>query len=212
MEGPSPGARMRVGLSALTIAEYFREDLQQDVLLFIDNIFRFVQAGSEVSALLGRLTSAVGYQPTLATEMGAFQERITSTRNGSITSIQAVYVPADDLDATPVLSRSLAAKGIYPAVSVLESTSTMLQPGIVGDAHYECAQSVRAQLQRYDQLQDIIAILGLDELSEEDRLVVNRARKLERFMSQPFFVAGPVTVWISRPPQRWPKALVVMNS
>ena len=196
-----PGARMRVGLSALTIAEYFREDLQQDVLLFIDNIFRFVQAGSEVSALLGRLTSAVGYQPTLATEMGAFQERITSTRNGSITSIQAVYVPADDmtdpapattfihLDATTVLSRSLAAKGIYPAVSVLESTSTMLQPWIVGDAHYECAQSVRAQLQRYDQLQDIIAILGLDELSEEDRLVVNRARKLERFMSQPFFVA-----------------------
>ena len=195
------GARMRVGLSALTIAEYFREDLQQDVLLFIDNIFRFVQAGSEVSALVGRLTSAVGYQPTLATEMGAFQERITSTRNGSITSIQAVYVPADDmtdpapattfihLDATTVLSRSLAAKGIYPAVSVLESTSTMLQPWIVGDAHYECAQSVRAQLQRYDQLQDIIAILGLDELSEEDRLVVNRARKLERFMSQPFFVA-----------------------
>ena len=196
-----PGARMRVGLSALTVAEYFREDLQQDVLLFIDNIFRFVQAGSEVSALLGRLTSAVGYQPTLATEMGAFQERITSTRNGSITSIQAVYVPADDmtdpapattfihLDATTVLARSLAAKGIYPAVDVLESTSTMLQPWIVGDAHYACAQRVRAQLQRYNQLQDIIAILGLDELSEADRLVVNRARKMERFLSQPFFVA-----------------------
>ena len=183
-----PGARMRVGL-------------QQDVLLFIDNIFRFVQAGSEVSALLGRLTSAVGYQPTLATEMGSFQERITSTRNGSITSIQAVYVPADDmtdpapattfihLDATTVLSRSLAAKGIYPAVDVLDSTSTMLQPWIVGEAHYECAQRVKAQLQHYNQLQDIIAILGLDELSEEDRLVVNRARKIERFLSQPFFVA-----------------------
>lgn len=196
-----PGARMRVGLSALTVAEYFREELQQDVLLFIDNIFRFVQAGSEVSALLGRLTSAVGYQPTLATEMGSFQERITSTRNGSITSIQAVYVPADDmtdpapattfihLDATTVLSRSLAAKGIYPAVDVLDSTSTMLQPWIVGEAHYECAQRVKAQLQRYNQLQDIIAILGLDELSEEDRLVVNRARKIERFLSQPFFVA-----------------------
>ena len=196
-----PGARMRVGLSALTVAEYFREDLQQDVLLFIDNIFRFVQAGSEVSALLGRLTSAVGYQPTLATEMGSFQERITSTRNGSITSIQAVYVPADDmtdpapattfihLDATTVLARSLAAKGIYPAVDVLDSTSTMLQPWIVGEAHYECAQRVKAQLQRYNQLQDIIAILGLDELSEDDRLVVNRARKIERFLSQPFFVA-----------------------
>ena len=196
-----PGARMRVGLSALTIAEYFREDLQQDVLLFIDNIFRFVQAGSEVSALLGRLTSAVGYQPTLATEMGSFQERITSTTNGSITSIQAVYVPADDmtdpapattfihLDATTVLARTLAAKGIYPAVDVLESTSTMLQPWIVGDGHYNCAQRVKAQLQRYKQLQDIIAILGLDELSEEDRLVVNRARKIERFLSQPFFVA-----------------------
>ncbi len=196
-----PGARMRVGLSALTVAEYFREELQQDVLLFIDNIFRFVQAGSEVSALLGRLTSAVGYQPTLATEMGSFQERITSTRNGSITSIQAVYVPADDmtdpapattfihLDATTVLSRSLAAKGIYPAVDVLDSTSTMLQPWIVGDEHYQCAQRVKAQLQRYAQLQDIIAILGLDELSEDDRFVVNRARKVERYLSQPFFVA-----------------------
>ena len=192
---------MRVGLSALTVAEYFREDLQQDVLLFIDNIFRFVQAGSEVSALLGRLTSAVGYQPTLATEMGGFQERITTTRNGSITSIQAVYVPADDmtdpapattfihLDATTVLSRTLAAKGIYPAVDVLDSSSSMLQAWVVGASHYDCAQDVKAQLQRYNQLQDIIAILGLDELSEEDRLVVNRARKIERFMSQPFFVA-----------------------
>ena len=196
-----PGARMRVGLSALTVAEHFRDAVQQDVLLFIDNIFRFVQAGSEVSALLGRLPSAVGYQPTLSTEMGSFQERITSTRYGSITSIQAVYVPADDmtdpapattfihLDATTVLSRGLAAKAIYPAVDVLDSTSTMLQPWIVGEEHYVCAQRVQETLQRYNQLQDIIAILGLDELSEEDRSTVNRARKVERFLSQPFFVA-----------------------
>ena len=196
-----PGARMRVGLSALTVAEYFRDVIQQDVLLFIDNIFRFVQAGSEVSALLGRLPSAVGYQPTLGTEMGCFQERITSTVHGSITSIQAVYVPADDmtdpapattfihLDATTVLSRALAAKAIYPAVDVLDSTSTMLQPWIVGNEHYACAQKVQETLQRYNQLQDIIAILGLDELSEDDRSTVSRARKVERFLSQPFFVA-----------------------
>jgi len=196
-----PGARMRVGLTALTMAEYFRDVNKQDVLLFIDNIFRFTQAGSEVSALLGRMPSAVGYQPTLATEMGALQERITSTTQGSITSIQAVYVPADDLtdpapattfahlDATTVLSRNLAAKGIYPAVDPLDSTSTMLQPGIVSEKHYEIAETVKETLQRYKELQDIIAILGIDELSEEDRLTVARARKVERFLSQPFFVA-----------------------
>nr|YP_010208451.1 ATP synthase CF1 subunit beta [Pseudo-nitzschia cuspidata]UBA15464.1 ATP synthase CF1 subunit beta [Pseudo-nitzschia cuspidata] len=196
-----PGARMRVGLTALTMAEYFRDVNKQDVLLFIDNIFRFTQAGSEVSALLGRMPSAVGYQPTLATEMGALQERITSTTQGSITSIQAVYVPADDLtdpapattfahlDATTVLSRNLAAKGIYPAVDPLDSTSTMLQPGIVSDTHYNIAETVKETLQRYKELQDIIAILGIDELSEEDRLTVARARKVERFLSQPFFVA-----------------------
>ncbi len=196
-----PGARMRVGLTALTMAEYFRDINKQDVLLFIDNIFRFTQAGSEVSALLGRMPSAVGYQPTLATEMGALQERITSTTQGSITSIQAVYVPADDLtdpapattfahlDATTVLSRGLAAKGIYPAVDPLDSTSTMLQPNIVSAEHYEVAETVKETLQRYKELQDIIAILGIDELSEEDRLTVARARKVERFLSQPFFVA-----------------------
>ena len=196
-----PGARMRVGLTALTMAEYFRDVNKQDVLLFIDNIFRFTQAGSEVSALLGRMPSAVGYQPTLATEMGALQERITSTTQGSITSIQAVYVPADDLtdpapattfahlDATTVLSRNLAAKGIYPAVDPLDSTSTMLQPGIVSEEHYALAENVKETLQRYKELQDIIAILGIDELSEEDRLTVARARKVERFLSQPFFVA-----------------------
>jgi len=196
-----PGARMRVGLTALTMAEYFRDVNKQDVLLFIDNIFRFTQAGSEVSALLGRMPSAVGYQPTLATEMGALQERITSTTQGSITSIQAVYVPADDLtdpapaatfahlDATTVLSRNLAAKGIYPAVDPLDSTSTMLQPNIVTEEHYAMAETVKETLQRYKELQDIIAILGIDELSEEDRLTVARARKVERFLSQPFFVA-----------------------
>jgi len=200
-----PGARMRVGLTALTMAEYFRDVSKQDVLLFIDNIFRFVQAGSEVSALLGRMPSAVGYQPTLATEMGVLQERITSTNEGSITSIQAVYVPADDLtdpapattfahlDATTVLSRGLASKGIYPAVDPLDSTSTMLQPEIIGQEHYNTAQNVKETLQRYKELQDIIAILGLDELSEEDRLVVARARKVERFLSQPFFVAEVFT-------------------
>ena len=200
-----PGARMRVGLTALTMAEYFRDINKQDVLLFIDNIFRFVQAGSEVSALLGRMPSAVGYQPTLGTEMGTLQERITSTKDGSITSIQAVYVPADDLtdpapattfahlDATTVLSRNLAAKGIYPAVDPLDSTSTMLQPWIVGDEHYGVAQNVKQTLQRYKELQDIIAILGLDELSEDDRLLVARARKIERFLSQPFFVAEVFT-------------------
>ena len=196
-----PGARMRVGLTALTMAEYFRDVNKQDVLLFIDNIFRFVQAGSEVSALLGRMPSAVGYHPTLATEMGVLQERITSTTEGSITSIQAVYVPADDLtdpapattfahlDATTVLSRGLASKGIYPAVDPLDSTSTMLQPEVVGEEHYACAQLIKSTLQRYKELQDIIAILGLDELSEEDRATVARARKVERFLSQPFFVA-----------------------
>jgi len=200
-----PGARMRVGLTALTMAEYFRDVNKQDVLLFIDNIFRFVQAGSEVSALLGRMPSAVGYQPTLATEMGVLQERITSTNEGSITSIQAVYVPADDLtdpapattfahlDATTVLSRGLASKGIYPAVDPLDSTSTMLQPEIVGDVHYNTAQRIKETLQRYKELQDIIAILGLDELSEEDRQTVARARKVERFLSQPFFVAEVFT-------------------
>jgi F-type H+-transporting ATPase subunit beta len=200
-----PGARMRVALSALTMAEYFRDVSKQDVLLFIDNIFRFVQAGSEVSALLGRMPSAVGYQPTLGTEMGELQERITSTKEGSITSIQAVYVPADDLtdpapattfahlDATTVLSRGLASKGIYPAVDPLDSNSTMLQPDVVGDEHYNTARAVQSTLQRYKELQDIIAILGLDELSEEDRLVVARARKIERFLSQPFFVAEVFT-------------------
>lgn len=200
-----PGARMRVGLTALTMAEYFRDVNKQDVLLFIDNIFRFVQAGSEVSALLGRMPSAVGYQPTLATEMGVLQERITSTNEGSITSIQAVYVPADDLtdpapattfahlDATTVLSRGLASKGIYPAVDPLDSTSTMLQPEIVGAEHYGTAQRIKETLQRYKELQDIIAILGLDELSEDDRLTVARARKVERFLSQPFFVAEVFT-------------------
>ncbi|MBD2391726.1 F0F1 ATP synthase subunit beta [Aphanizomenon flos-aquae NRERC-008] len=200
-----PGARMRVGLSGLTMAEYFRDVNKQDVLLFVDNIFRFVQAGSEVSALLGRMPSAVGYQPTLGTDVGALQERITSTTEGSITSIQAVYVPADDLtdpapattfahlDGTTVLSRSLASKGIYPAVDPLGSTSTMLQPNIVGDEHYSTARAVQSTLQRYKELQDIIAILGLDELSEEDRLIVARARKVERFLSQPFFVAEVFT-------------------
>jgi len=200
-----PGARMRVGLTALTMAEYFRDINKQDVLLFIDNIFRFTQAGSEVSALLGRMPSAVGYQPTLATEMGALQERIASTKEGSITSIQAVYVPADDLtdpapattfahlDATTVLSRTLAAKGIYPAVDPLDSTSTMLQPDIVSKTHYEVAESVKAMLQRYKELQDIIAILGIDELANKDRLIVARARKVERFLSQPFFVAEVFT-------------------
>lgn len=200
-----PGARMRVGLSALTMAEYFRDVNKQDVLLFIDNIFRFVQAGSEVSALLGRMPSAVGYQPTLGTDVGDLQERITSTTEGSITSIQAVYVPADDLtdpapattfahlDGTTVLSRGLASKGIYPAVDPLDSASTMLQPGIVSDEHYATARAVQSTLQRYKELQDIIAILGLDELSEDDRLVVYRARKIERFLSQPFFVAEVFT-------------------
>lgn len=200
-----PGARMRVGLSALTMAEYFRDVNKQDVLLFIDNIFRFVQAGSEVSALLGRMPSAVGYQPTLGTEVGDLQERITSTHEGSITSIQAVYVPADDLtdpapavtfahlDATTVLSRNLASKGIYPAVDPLDSASTMLQPSIVGEEHYKTARAVQSTLQRYKELQDIIAILGLDELSEDDRQVVARARKIERFLSQPFFVAEVFT-------------------
>ena len=200
-----PGARMRVALTALTMAEYFRDINKQDVLFFVDNIFRFVQAGAEVSALLGRMPSAVGYQPTLATEMGGLQERITSTKDGSITSIQAVYVPADDLtdpapattfahlDATTVLSRNLAAKGIYPAVDPLESTSTMLQPWILGDKHYQTAQGVKKTLQRYKELQDIIAILGLDELSEDDRQTVARARKIERFLSQPFFVAEVFT-------------------
>jgi F-type H+-transporting ATPase subunit beta len=200
-----PGARMRVALSALTMAEYFRDVNKQDVLLFIDNIFRFVQAGSEVSALLGRMPSAVGYQPTLGTDMGDLQERITSTLEGSITSIQAVYVPADDLtdpapattfahlDATTVLSRALASKGIYPAVDPLDSTSTMLQPDIVGEEHYGTARAVQSTLQRYKELQDIIAILGLDELSEDDRKTVARARKIEKFLSQPFFVAEVFT-------------------
>ncbi len=200
-----PGARMRVGLSGLTMAEYFRDVNKQDVLLFVDNIFRFIQAGSEVSALLGRMPSAVGYQPTLGTDVGELQERITSTTEGSITSIQAVYVPADDftdpapattfahLDGTTLLSRGLASKGIYPAVDPLGSTSTMLQPSIVGDEHYNTARAVQSILQRYKELQDIIAILGLDELSEEDRLIVARARKIERFLSQPFFVAEVFT-------------------
>ena len=200
-----PGARMRVGLTGLTMAEYFRDKGGKDVLLFIDNIFRFTQAGSEVSALLGRMPSAVGYQPTLQTEMGALQERITSTKNGSITSVQAVYVPADDLtdpapattfahlDATTVLSRSIVELGIYPAVDPLESTSRILDPRIVGEEHYAVARGVQEILQRYKELQDIIAILGMDELSETDKLVVSRARKVQRFLSQPFFVAGQFT-------------------
>ena len=200
-----PGARMRVGLTGLTMAEYFRDTSGKDVLLFIDNIFRFTQAGSEVSALLGRMPSAVGYQPTLQTEMGALQERITSTKNGSITSVQAVYVPADDLtdpapantfahlDATTVLSRSIVELGIYPAVDPLESTSRILDPRIVGEEHYRVARGVQEVLQRYKGLQDIIAMLGMDELSEEDKLVVSRARKVQRFLSQPFFVAGQFT-------------------
>ncbi len=200
-----PGARLRVALSGLTMAEYFREQGGQDVLLFIDNIFRFVQAGSEVSALLGRMPSAVGYQPTLETEMGGLQERITSTKQGSVTSIQAVYVPADDLtdpapasvfahlNATTTLSRAISEKGIYPAVDPLDSTSTILKPDIVGEEHYRTATQVQENLQRYKELQDIIAILGIDELSDEDKLAVNRARKLERFLSQPFFVASQFT-------------------
>ena len=200
-----PGARMRVALSGLTMAEYFRDQKHQDVLLFIDNIFRFTQAGSEVSALLGRMPSAVGYQPTLATEMGALQERITSTKQGSITSVQAVYVPADDLtdpapattyahlDATTVLDRGIASLGIYPAVDPLESTSRILAPEIVGKEHYEVARDVQSILQRYKDLQDIIAIMGMDELSEEDKLTVSRARKIQRFLSQPFSVAEQFT-------------------
>ena len=200
-----PGARMRVGLTGLTMAENFRDEGGKDVLLFIDNIFRFTQAGSEVSALLGRMPSAVGYQPTLQTEMGALQERITSTKNGSITSVQAVYVPADDLtdpapattfahlDATTVLSRSIVELGIYPAVDPLESTSRILDPRIVGEEHYAVARGVQEILQKYKELQDIIAILGMDELSEDDKLIVSRARKVQRFLSQPFFVAVQFT-------------------
>ena len=200
-----PGARMRVGLSGLTMAEYFRDTEGQDVLLFIDNIFRFTQAGSEVSALLGRMPSAVGYQPTLANEMGALQERITSTKKGSITSVQAVYVPADDLtdpapattfahlDATTVLSRSIASQGIYPAVDPLESTSRILSPDVLGEEHYTVAREVQRILQRYNELMDIIAIMGMDELSDEDKLLVQRARKIQRFLSQPFFVSEKFT-------------------
>merc|ERR1712224_1040672 len=200
-----PGARARVALTGLTVAEYFRDEEGQDVLLFVDNIFRFTRAGSEVSALLGRIPSAVGYQPTLATDLAGLQERITTTTKGSITSVQAVYVPADDLtdpapattfahlDATTVLSRNLASKGIYPAVDPLDSTSIILQPWIVGEQHYKCAQDVKQTLQRYKELQDIIAILGLDELSDQDRQIVARARKIERFLSQPFFVAEVFT-------------------
>jgi F-type H+/Na+-transporting ATPase subunit beta len=200
-----PGARARVGLSGLTIAEYFREVEKQDVLLFIDNIFRFTQAGSEVSALLGRMPSAVGYQPTLGTEMGELQERITSTRNGSITSVQAIYVPADDLtdpapatafahlDATTVLTRALTEIGIYPAVDPLDSTSRILDPQFIGERHYNVTTEVQRILQRYKDLQDIIAILGMDELSEEDKIVVNRARRIQRFLSQPFTVASQFT-------------------
>jgi F-type H+-transporting ATPase subunit beta len=200
-----PGARARVGLSALTVAEFFRDERGQDVLLFIDNIFRFTQAGSEVSALLGRIPSAVGYQPTLATEMGMLQERITSTKQGSITSVQAIYVPADDLtdpapatafahlDATTVLSRQLASLGIYPAVDPLDSTSRILDPQVVGDEHYQTARRVQEVLQTYKDLQDIIAILGMDELSEEQKQVVSRARKIQRFLSQPFHVAEVFT-------------------
>jgi len=200
-----PGARLRVALGALTIAEYFRDEMNQDVLLFIDNIFRFVQAGSEVSALLGRMPSAVGYQPSLGTEMGELQERITSTKKGSITSVQAIYVPADDitdpapattfthLDATTVLSRQIAELGIYPAVDPLDSTSRIMDPRIIGDDHYNIARAIQKILQRYKDLQDIIAILGMDELSEEDKLTVNRARKMQKFLSQPFFVAEAFT-------------------
>jgi len=200
-----PGARARVALSALTVAEYFRDEEGQDVLLFVDNIFRFTQAGSEVSALLGRIPSAVGYQPTLATEMGELQERITTTSKGSITSVQAIYVPADDLtdpapatafahlDATTVLSRQIAELGIYPAVDPLDSTSRILDPQVIGDEHYKCARDVQFVLQRYKDLQDIIAILGMDELSEDDRLTVSRARKIQKFLSQPFFVAETFT-------------------
>jgi F-type H+-transporting ATPase subunit beta len=200
-----PGARLRVALTALTIAEYFRDEEQRDVLLFIDNIFRFTQAGSEVSALLGRMPSAVGYQPTLATEMGALQERITSTSKGSITSVQAVYVPADDLtdpapattflhlDATTVLSRQIADLGIYPAVDPLDSTSRILDPDVIGERHYKIAKAVQELLQKYKDLQDIIAILGMDELSDEDKTVVARARKIQRFLSQPFHVAEQFT-------------------
>ena len=200
-----PGARQRVGLTALTVAEYFRDAEGKDVLLFIDNIFRFTQAGSEVSALLGRMPSAVGYQPTLASEMGAMQERITSTTHGSITSVQAIYVPADDytdpapattfahLDATTNLSRAYVEKGIYPAVDPLASSSTILDPNVIGDEHYNAAREVEQVLQRYKDLQDIIAILGIDELSEEDKLAVSRARRIERFLSQPFFVATQFT-------------------
>jgi len=200
-----PGARLRVGLSALTMAEYFRDEQLQDVLLFIDNIFRFVQAGSEVSALLGRMPSAVGYQPTLGTEMGGLQERICSTRAGSITSVQAIYVPADDLtdpapattfahlDATTVLSRQIAELGIYPAVDPLDSTSRILDPQIVGEEHYRVTREVQQILQKYRDLQDIIAILGIDELSDEDKQIVQRARKIQRFLSQPFFVAEAFT-------------------
>jgi F-type H+-transporting ATPase subunit beta len=201
----SPGARMRVALSALTMAEYFRDEEHQDVLLFIDNIFRFTQAGSEVSALLGRMPSAVGYQPTLATEMGQMQERITSTNKGSITSVQAVYVPADDLtdpapattfahlDAKTVLNRDISAKGIYPAVDPLDSTSRILDPLVVGEEHYEVARGVQQVLQEYKELQDIISILGMDELTDEQKLTVARARKIERFLSQSFFVAEQFT-------------------
>ncbi|MDH5590828.1 MAG: F0F1 ATP synthase subunit beta, partial [Gemmatimonadota bacterium] len=200
-----PGARLRVGLSGLTIAEYFRDVEQQDVLLFVDNIFRFTQAGSEVSALLGRMPSAVGYQPTLGTEMGELQERITSTRNGSITSVQAIYVPADDLtdpapatafthlDATTVLSRAISEQGIYPAVDPLDSTSRIMDPQFVGERHYKVATQVQAILQRYKDLQDIIAILGMDELTEEDKIIVGRARRIARFLSQPFHVAEQFT-------------------
>ena len=200
-----PGARMRVGLTGLTMAEYFRDVKKQDVLLFIDNIFRFIQAGSEVSALLGRMPSAVGYQPTLANDVGALQERITSTKEGSITSVQAVYVPADDLtdpapaatfahlDATTVLSRSIAELGIYPAVDPLDSTSRILDPHVLGEEHYAVARGVQEVLQKYKDLQDIIAILGMEELSDEDKLTVSRARKIQRFLSQPFFVAEVFT-------------------
>ncbi|MDU6913936.1 MAG: F0F1 ATP synthase subunit beta, partial [Veillonella sp.] len=200
-----PGARMRVGLTGLTMAEYFRDVKKQDVLLFIDNIFRFIQAGSEVSALLGRMPSAVGYQPTLANDVGALQERITSTKEGSITSVQAVYVPADDLtdpapaatfahlDATTVLSRSIAELGIYPAVDPLDSTSRILDPHVLGEEHYTVARGVQEVLQKYRDLQDIIAILGMEELSDEDKLTVSRARKIQRFLSQPFFVAEVFT-------------------
>ena len=200
-----PGARLRVALSGLTMAEYFRDEQGKDVLLFVDNMFRFTQAGSEVSALLGRMPSAVGYQPTLSTEMGELQERITSTKKGSVTSVQAVYVPADDLtdpapattfahlDATTVLDRKIAELGIYPAIDPLDSTSRILDPRVIGDRHYNVARSVQTTLQKYGELQDIIAILGMDELSDEDKLVVSRARKLQKFMSQPFFVAEQFT-------------------